>query len=134
MTIPQRAILFTGLLVFLLLGIFPPWYAKAPIERGYRYRMLGHGPLWKQPNSDVYFTPAATDVRAKALKEARQAMGLPPTEIAVNDYDAFPDYRRLALEWVLVLVGTLGGVLLVAPARRTKSAQPQDKHKEQSES
>lgn len=84
----QRKIIVVGILVFLMMGIYPPWRHRVDAENQYK--------------------------RVKTIRPAGYHLIItPPTPLTKNiAYGVEIDTTRLFLQWFMVLVITLLGVYL----------------------
>ena len=138
MTKAQRVVLAVGLLLFLVMGLFPPWEHRtdryvwhggsrhlAQVYTDTHYRFIAGGP---QTGSSVAKVWRGTVERAGAQKrrattfaeiEAEEEARTRPKDTCIRDVSARLDSTRLAVQW-LTLAGLVGGVMfLLRPAGKT---------------
>jgi hypothetical protein len=101
----QKISLWAGIIVFVAMGLFPPWYHTQDTWSDYRYSFLWHPPMSRYYERAIlqrlYFDPETGR----------------PNQSFRPDLCYQLDLHRLYVQWAMVVVAT-GGLMLTFHGRK----------------
>lgn len=115
----QKIVIGVGVLIILIMGLFPPWVITSHVEPASESRIsmeLKYAPIFKIPTSEAF--QDVLGFRQEAAREQSPRASDWDSYILRWREEAALDVSRLLIQWVTLVMGVVGLVLILKETDR----------------